>query len=132
MARAYTLGTAALALSASAKWLDNALSHFRVVGVQQARQGIARRLTIESLLTLSVAIALVDQLQIPLGRAIEISEQLNRTGGDGSLALSDTLDISVDLTTLRTQLLERLEHAVEIAPIPRRGRPPKNTTGRLE
>jgi hypothetical protein len=29
-------------------------------------------------------------------------------------------------------LLERLEHAVEMAPLPRRGRPPQKTTGRLD
>jgi hypothetical protein len=29
-------------------------------------------------------------------------------------------------------LLHRLENAVEIAPIPPRGRPPRNTTGRLD
>ena len=130
MARAYTLGTAALALGVSSKWLDNALSHFKVAGVQQKRQGVARRLAIDSLLTLSIAILLVDELQVPLGRAIEISEQLARS--DGRQLVSDILHFSVDLGTLHAQLLDRLEHAVEIAPVPRRGRPPKSTTGRLD
>lgn len=130
MARAYTLGTAALALGVSHKWLDNALSHFKVIGVQQKRQGVARRLQVDSLLTLAVAIVLVDQLQLPLGRAIEISEQLTRS--DGRLRLSNTLEFSVDPAIFRAQLLDRLEHAVEVAPVPRRGRPPKSTTGRLE
>ena len=130
MARAYTLGTSALALGVSAKWLDNTLSHFKVAGVQQKRQGVARRLAVDSLLTLAVAIDLIEHLQIPLGRAIEISERLTR--GDGAQLLSDTLRLSVDLPTLHAQLLERLEHAVEIAPVPRRGRPPKSTTGRLD
>lgn len=130
MARAYTLGTAALALGVSSKWLDNALSHFKVAGVQQKRQGVARRLAVDSLMALSVAVVLVDQLQVPLGRAIKISEQLARN--DGRQVVSNTVQFSVDLATLRNELLDRLEHAVEIAPVPRRGRPPKNTTGRLD
>ena len=130
MARAYTLGTAALALGVAPKWLDNTLSHFKVPGVHQKRQGIARRLTVDSLITLSIAIVLGDQLQVPLGRAIEISQQL--VAAKGRHRIADTLEMSIDLPALHAQLLERLEHAVEIAPVPRRGRPPKNTTGRLE
>jgi hypothetical protein len=42
------------------------------------------------------------------------------------------IDIRLDLEGLRFKLLERLEHAVEVAPIPKRGRPPKNKTGRLD
>jgi len=130
MARAYTLGTAALALGVATKWLDNTLSHFKVPGVHQQRQGISRRLTVDSLITLSIAIILGDQLQVPLGRAIEISQDL--IAAKGRRRIADALEMSIDLPALHAQLLERLEHAVEIAPVPRRGRPPKNTTGRLE
>jgi hypothetical protein len=42
------------------------------------------------------------------------------------------LQVSIDLLALQSDLHQRLEHAVEIAPLPRRGRPSKNTTGRLE
>jgi hypothetical protein len=42
------------------------------------------------------------------------------------------LTIQLDLDTLRMTLLARLEEAVEVAPLPRRGRPPRNTTGRLD
>ena len=42
------------------------------------------------------------------------------------------LRIELDLQEFRDHLLSQLEHAVEVAPIPRRGRPPKNTTGRLD
>ncbi|HEY0528926.1 MAG TPA: hypothetical protein VGD02_08855 [Gemmatimonadaceae bacterium] len=129
MARAYTIATAALALDVSSKWLDNTLSHFRIDGVLQARQGIARRLTIESLTILSVAILLTHSLEVPLGRAIMIAQQLIATRG--RYFADDTLELVIDLPALHSQLLKRLERAVEIAPVPRRGRPPKNTTGRL-
>jgi hypothetical protein len=129
MARAYTLATAALALGVTNKWLDNTLSHFKVPGVHQKRQGVARRLTVDSLLTLSVAIRLASHLDTSIGRAIEIAHQL--LASDGRQLLGP-LELRIDLQAAHADLLERLERSVEIAPTPRRGRPPKNTTGRLD
>lgn len=130
MARAYTIATAALALGVPAKWLDNTLSHFRIAGVRQERQGVARRLSIEALLTLAASTLLTRELGIPLGRALEVAENL--LAQHGRILIGDRLQISTDLAAMRADLLQRLEHAVEVAPLPRRGRPPKNTTGRLE
>jgi hypothetical protein len=130
MARAYTIGAAALALEVPTKWLDNALSHFTVVGVRQERQGVARRLSIEALQRLAVAEILSHEIDVPLARALKISDQI--VSGEGRFTSAGGLQITVDLTTLLASLLDRLERAVEIAPVPRRGRPPKTTTGRLE
>jgi hypothetical protein len=130
VARAYTIATAALALGIGDKWLDNTLSHFKIQGVRRKRQGVARQLTVDSLLVLSVAITLGEQLHIPLGTSIDIAHQL--VAGGGRHQTGGALDLHIDLEVLRARLFERLEHAVEIAPIPRRGRPPKNTTGRLD
>ena len=130
MARAYTIATAALALEIPLKWLDNALSHHKVTGVHQKRQGIARRLTIDGLLSLGVSIRLNNALGIPLARAIEIAESI--TTGSGQYTSPDGISVRLNLDGLQSQLLERLESAVEIAPAPRRGRPFKNKTGRLD
>jgi hypothetical protein len=130
MARAYTIATAALALGVGDKWLDNTLSHFKVAGVLQERQGVARRLTVDSLLVLSVATILGDHLDVPLGTSIEIAQQL--IAGGGRHQTEGSLELHVDLQAVHARLLDRLEHAVEIVPTPRRGRPPKNTTGRLD
>ncbi|SRR6266566_2321120 len=130
MPRAYTIATAALALRMPLKWLDNALSHYKVPGIQQRRQGVARRLTIDGLLTLAVAITLIHDLSIPLLAALEIADKLIRNGGRHISAQG--VDIQLDLETLKARLFERLENAVEIAPVPKRGRPPKSKTGRLE
>jgi hypothetical protein len=130
VARAYTIATAALALSRDAKWLDNTLSHFKVPGVQQKTQGVARRLSVDSVVVLAVTIIVGDELGAPVARALEISQRLIATGGRYS---ADTgLSLELDLSSLRAQVLENLEQAVEIAPVPRRGRPPKSTTGRLD
>jgi hypothetical protein len=113
-----------------AKWIDNALSHNKVPGVHQQRQGIARRLTVDGLLILAVASILVRELGAPLAVALQIAQLLILN--EGHYAVTPGVRIEVDLNNLRTNLLARLESAVEIAPVPKRGRPAKNKTGRLD
>jgi len=128
--RAYTVATAAVALVVPPKWVDNVLSHHKVSGVTQARQGVPRRLTIEGLLVLSTALLITAELGTSLGNALDIAQHL--VAGGGKLQSPNGIQIELDLQRLKDRLLNRLEHAVEVAPLPRRGRPPKNTTGRLE
>jgi hypothetical protein len=130
MARAYTAATAALALDLPVKLVDNAISYFRISGVEQQRQGIARRLSVDAVLVLSVISMLGEHLNVPTARALDIAQLL--VSGQGRLTWPDGTQLSVDLKLIRAQLLERLAGAVEVAPVPRRGRPPRNTTGRLE
>lgn len=130
MPRAYTIATAALTLQMPAKWLDNTLSHIKIPGVQQQKQGIARRITIDGLLILSITALLIDQLGVSLSRAATMAETL--TAHKGLYTSPGGIGIRLDLEGLRFKLLERLEHAVEVAPIPKRGRPPKYKTGRLD
>ena len=130
MARAYTVATAALALQVSTKWLDNTLSHCSVQGVSQTRQGVARKLPIEALTILAVALSFIRDLSTPVAAAIDLAVQLTRSGGQ--IALRDGITIELDIQRVTAALLERLEHAVEIAPLPRRGRPTQKTTGRLD
>jgi hypothetical protein len=130
MARAYTIATAALTLGTSVKWLDNALSHNRVSGIVRERQGVARRLTVESLVGLALAVLLVRDLGLPTAKAIALAENLAKT--EGRYIASRGLMLTVDLSSFRADLLERLENAVEMAPVPKRGRPHKNKTGRLD
>jgi hypothetical protein len=130
MPRAYTVAAAALALGTSVKWLDNVLSHHRVPGVSQERQGVSRRLTVAGLLVLAMAVLLIQELGMPTPRAIALAEGLAQN--EGRYSGQQGLNLTLDLTFFRVQLLEKLEAAVEIAPIPRRGRPPLNKTGRLD
>ena len=130
MARAYTIATAALTLEMPAKWLDNTLSHIQIPGVRQKKQGVARRITIDGLLILSIVALLIDQLGFSLSRAVRIAETL--AGSNGLYTSPGGVGIRLNLDGLRSKLLERLEHAVEVTPVPKRGRPPKNKTGRLD
>src|SRR6202171_806414 len=115
MPRAYTIATAALALGTSVKWLDNVLSHNRVPGVAQERQGISRRLTVEGLLVLALAVLLIQQLGLPTSKAIALAEDLARH--EGRYSTQQGLNLGLDLPSFRIRLLESLENAVEIAPI---------------
>jgi len=112
------------------KWLDNTLSHIKVAGVKQERQGVARRITIDGLLMLALSIVLINELRIPLASAIKIAGKLNSNGG--RYASPRGVSLQLNLEELKADLLERLENAVEITPVPRRGRPPKTKTGRLD
>jgi len=130
MARAYTIATAAITLEMPAKWLDNTLSHIKIPGVRQEKQGIARRITIDGLLVLSITALLINELGFSLSRAARMAETL--ANNNGVYSSPGGVGIHLNLEALKFKLLERLEHAVEVAPIPKRGRPPKNKTGRLD
>jgi hypothetical protein len=127
MARAYTVATAALALNTTPKWVDNVLSHFTISGVDQARQGVRRRITLDGLLILWIANEIAQNLGTPLRVGIPVAETIARTG---SFQVSAHTVITVDRGQVREHLGAQLARAVEVAPVPRRGRPPKQT-GRL-
>jgi hypothetical protein len=136
MARAYTVGTAALALDVPAKWLDNVLSHFELAGVVQKHQGIARKVSLEGVLQLALALALISDLGIPTATALRLADTMRETSGQHRTPSGIT--IGLDVSSIRAGLETRLAQAVEIAPLPRRGRPPNpkslpaSKTGRLD
>jgi hypothetical protein len=122
-------------LDVPAKWLDNVLSHFQVPGVTQERQGIPRKVSLEGMIQLALILRLIDDLEIPTAKALGLASTLTQTRGEHRTGSGIT--ISLDLSTIRAGLEARLAQAVEIAPIPRRGRPagpnrtPPRKTGRL-
>ncbi len=130
MPRAYTVATAALALNVPTKWVDNILSHHHVQGVTQARQGVQRRLPVRSLTILSIALTLMSDLGLPTANALYIAGELVQSRG--KIILPTGVIIELDIEQVSDALLQRLEHAVEVAPLPRRGRPPEKATGRLD
>ena len=122
--RAYTVAATAVTLGVSKKWVDNVLSHHRVNGVHQARQGILRRVTPEGLLALEITLSLGRTLGISLARALEISNDLiSARGREVQLAGSPLISLRVDVDAMAHSLNTRLERALEMTPIPKRGRP---------
>jgi hypothetical protein len=126
---AYTVAATAVTLQMPPKWVDNVLSHHRLPGVAQARQGVTRRVTREAILVLDVALRLSRSLAVPMNRALDLATTLTRAGKP-AVALSGGVTIAIDLAAIQTDLTSRLAHAVEVAPSPPRGRPatPTKTT----
>lgn len=124
--RAYTVTTVAVTLNVPSKWLDNVLSHHTVPGVAKTRQGVARRLTQEAVVVLAIALMLSGSLAISVPRALEIAQELRRAGGSKARYVLDggTGELLFDVTAIESDISDRLAEAVEIAPTPRRGRPP--------
>ena len=79
---------------------------------------------------MALVVLLIQELGLPTLKAIGLAEDLAKN--EGRYMAQQGLNIALDLLSFRIRLLERLENAVEIAPVPKRGRPPGNKTGRLD
>jgi len=120
----YNTATTASALGVNPKWLDNLLSHNDLDGLPGVTQGVARRLSLASVLIIALSRDLAESLGIPSGAALTLATRILETQL-GEMQLSPSLRLVVDLDALRTHILANLARAVEVAPTPRRGRPPK-------
>lgn len=120
--RGYTVVTSAVALNVDYKWLDNLLSHHTLSGVRQARQGVSRTVSFGALRVIAIALELIEALQTPLPQALSWA---NRLASGENPAGAGNLTIAIDLAAIEYSLSERLAYAVEVAPVPRRGRPPR-------
>ena len=120
----YNTATVASALGVTPKWLDNLLSHNDLDGSQRVSQGVSRRLSLATVTVISVAKELIDTVGIKAPAAIELASKL-LDSSTGELIVSPRLRIKVQTDVLQTDVLDSLARAVEIAPSPRRGRPPK-------
>jgi hypothetical protein len=79
---------------------------------------------------LGLTALLNSELGVPTTEAIRVAEEIVKT--NGQYFARQGLRVQIDLASFQASLLERLENAVEIAPVPRRGRPPTRKTGRLD
>ena len=120
--RAYTVAIAAVTLRMPSKWVDNVLSQHRIDGVIRRRQGVPRKLTVNAIMTLDIALRLSRTLGTSLGSSLELAATL--LSAEGQLETGEGIAIALDRSRLQEEIMDRLAHAVEVAPSPRRGRPP--------
>lgn len=120
--RSFDVTAAALALGVDTKWIDNVLSHHRLAGVAQGRQGIRRRLQPRAVTVLALALLLTDSMRLPLARALEIAHEAVLTRAPVNVGV--ILRLEVDIARLEREISRRLAAAAEAAPLVRRGRPP--------
>jgi len=121
----YNTLTAATVLGVTPKWLDNLLSHNDIDGLRSDRQGVARRLSLATITVLSLTKELIDTLDVAAPAALRIAARL-LNNPNGYLDVSPRLHLSLRADALKADVLDRLARAVEVAPTPRRGRPPKD------
>jgi len=104
------------------KWVDNVLSQHPIEGVVRRRQGVSRRLTVKAIMTLDVALRLSRTLGASISSSLHLAAQI--LSSESRLEAGEGIAISFDRSHLQEEIMDRLAHAVEIAPSPRRGRPP--------
>lgn len=127
--RTYDVAVASLAIGAPTKWTDNVLSQQLVPGIVTERRGVARKIPHAALLVLALARELHADAGLSVRDAIAMAPRLLESGGDGVLA-SGHLRVSLDREAFERDLTARLRHALESAPVPRRGRPPQRPARR--
>ena len=120
--RAYSTAVAARALQVDRRWLDSIVVQHRIEGVKRDRQGVSRTFDPTAVLTIAVAVALIDALDMPVASALRLATALLRESGQHAPVPGVTLH--VDVIALEQTVSARLVEAVEAHPLPRRGRPP--------
>ena len=120
--RAYSSIVVASALGVGRRWLDGVVIQNRIEGVIRERQGVSRTITPAAVVTIAVALVLVDALQIAIGQALTLAVSLIRDGGD--YAPAPGVSLRVDLSAIEQRVSARLTEAVESHPPARRGRRP--------
>lgn len=124
--RRYNITAAALAIGAPRKWTDNILSQHDIPDVLSVRQGVPRRISYPALVRLTVIRQLHAELGIGVSDAIRIAARLLDSGQGAVLAVGQ-LRLFIDQVALRQAVDARLAMALESAPSPKRGRPPRKT-----
>jgi hypothetical protein len=119
----YHVGVASIAAATDDKWVDNLLSRFDIPGVEHARQGTPRRLSLLAIQHIALSRRLVDQLDLPLPGAVRMAARILAQTGD-LINLSPELRLQFDRASFVAEIDRLVEHAVESHVPARRGRPP--------
>lgn len=124
MARSYHVEIASFAAGADNKWVDNVLSRFQLHGVESARQGVARKISMSGIYHIAIVRRLVRDIGLPVEVAINLATQLLGSP-DGRATLSPLLQVQLDRAAFEQQVGDLVAEAVETTAPARRGRPPR-------
>src|ERR1051325_9296833 len=97
--RLYHVEAAAVAANADTRWVDNLVSRFPVVGVARGGNGRTRKLRLEAVQQVVLARTLVEQLEIPVGKAVDLAAALLGKGL-GAARVGPWFQLHVDLAAL--------------------------------
>jgi hypothetical protein len=122
--RSYDVAVASLAIDAPLKWTDNVLSQHAVAGVTPARRGVARRIPHATLLHLALTRELHTGMGLGVRDALALARELLSADGTAGVHRGP-VHLGLDRGQLDNAIQRRLRDALESAPSPRRGRPPR-------
>jgi hypothetical protein len=124
MARVYHVEIARHAADADPKWVDNLLSHFSVPGVENARQGVARRVTLSGVYHIALIRRLNRELGLSVSSAVALASRL--LASDAARAsVAPGPELHIDRSAFERDVDRRVSESVESSSRPRRGRPPR-------
>jgi hypothetical protein len=141
MARVYNIAVAALALDVERKWLDNLTAQHSIPGTEHVARGVARRLSMRTLLTAAIVRDLSRGLGVPVSRGVEVAGTMldsraspempaqpveeSSASPHQVLAIAESVTLAVDVARLEREIERRLLEAMETVVPRRRGRPPR-------
>jgi hypothetical protein len=127
----YDISTAAFAIGAPKKWVDNLTSQHPVTGIEKKRRGVGREFSFEGVLSVWLIRSLASDLSVSAWRAAEIAAEI-QASPDGAVTLPSGISISLDLDSAARDVQHRLLEAAESVPRVRRGRPSRRTVAEPE
>ena len=129
----HNVRSVALAIGASAKWVDNALSHHRIPGVSRRARGVQRELDETAVLVLALTRFLAVDLGVPIALGSKIAGEIAGAVDEHVVlhrrALPSGLILEVPVAAIARQTRARLVDAVEAVAHIKRGRPPTRHHG---
>jgi hypothetical protein len=125
VARHYHVDVARFATGADHKWVDNLLSHFDVPGVEGARQGLARRISVDGVYHIALIRALSRDLGMSVASAVSLAGLLLSERGDARIEVTTGMVLALDRGSFTRRIDLAIAEAVESVAPARRGRPPK-------
>src|SRR4051812_21324080 len=103
MARFYHIEIARHAANADPKWVDNLLSHFAVPGVEKARQGVARRITMSGVYHVTLIRRLHREAGLSIASAVSLAGRL-LASESAHTRIAPGLELHVDRTALEREV----------------------------
>lgn len=131
MARFYDVAVAALACDAPTRWVDNCLTAGCIGSVVPAGRGRSRRIPHAAVLQLAATRILQESVGASVREASALAARL-LDSEDGRVPIGGQggpIVLTLDRAALGRLVDDRLRLALETAPAPRRGRPPKKRRG---
>jgi hypothetical protein len=126
--RAYSTAVVANALDVDRRWLDGLIASNRLDSLRPQRQGKSRAIPPRVVLTIAIAMELIEGVGASLPTALALAAELI---GTGEHSPTEGLLLRVDVAAIERRIAQRLNDAVEAHPPARRGRPPRRARSRV-